>query len=144
MYICPADIVQWLSVILAVDTVKHQQCAVAQEVVRTALVNLYEAGRQQSERMEEMELALKQKANREDVTAALSQKASAFQMSSQIKKVHGTSIRIEKACIMIAKPVPLCDVFRPQKEILKITDAQLHLHSCRFRTSWHPKQMQRC
>lgn len=58
-----------------------------QEVVRTALTALYEAASHQSERMAELELDLKQKANKEDVNAALAQKASSFDVSSRITKV---------------------------------------------------------
>lgn len=58
-----------------------------QEVVRTALTALYEAASVQSERIADLELGLKQKANKEDVTAALAQKASCFDVSSSTKKV---------------------------------------------------------
>ncbi len=59
-----------------------------QEVVRTALTALYEAASHQIERIAELELDVKQKANREDINAALSQKASSFDVSSRIKKVR--------------------------------------------------------
>lgn len=62
-------------------------CALMQEVVRTALTALYEAASHQSERIAELELDLKQKANKEDINAALAQKASSFDVSSHMKKV---------------------------------------------------------
>lgn len=77
-----------------------------QEVVRTALNNLYEASRHQSERIEELELELKLKANREDVTAALSQKASAFDVSSRFKKVTFWGYELHPSC---CKQSTMCD-----------------------------------
>ena len=60
-----------------------------QEVVRQAITSLFEATEQQSERIAELELGLKQKCNKEDVGASLTQKASTYELNAAVKKACG-------------------------------------------------------